>query len=307
MAQEPAAWGEADGELYIKQWHDPSTSTAQKMKPKRLAKNTYPPRYYYWNYPGSSQSVKKVKLDAEQLTCLLDTPRVSVNELRISSPGNSDDESNFVEFFADPGFRFRDLALVVLSGEFEPGKVDFAFDLKDLQANEAGFGLLANPGLRTVIDQAKLGPKDLRRNFDFFGSPTTFLLVEGFTGAAEQDLDIDNDGNLDALPWTRVVDGVSLIDGDDKTDYSYSPLIIGPIGNFAPAGIARIPDGQGNFKILDFNDLDADSPGSPNDDTPSEVSVLINEIRISSPGSSDNASNYVELVASPGTSLANVS
>ncbi len=184
---------------------------------------------------------------------------MQINELRISSPGGRDDVSNFVELFAAPGTRTDGLALLVLSGEFAPGQVDFAFDLSGGAADGEGVFLLAAEGTDTPLD-----PGDLTAAFDFFGSPSSFLLVEGFTGAAGEDLDADDDGTLDATPWTALLDGVSLIDGDGTPDLSYAEAVVGPDGAFAPAGLAARPDGSGAFELLAFADESEDSPGRSN-------------------------------------------
>jgi hypothetical protein len=39
----------------------------------------------------------------------------------------------------------------------------------------------------------------------------TVLLVEGFTGVNQLDIDTDDDGVFDARPWERVIDGATLI------------------------------------------------------------------------------------------------
>ena len=187
------------------------------------------------------------------------TPNVVINELRISAPGDEIGE-NFFELFGDAGASLDGLTLLVLSGEFEPGQVDFAFDLTGQSLDADGFFLEINDD----------------DGFDFFGSPTSFLLVDGFTGAAGDDLDSENDGVLDVDIGT-VIDGVSLVDGDDTPDVSYAEVIVGPDGNFAPAGIARNPNGTGDFVGLDFGDNSADTPGTenfPEIDPPAEITRI---------------------------------
>ncbi len=184
---------------------------------------------------------------------------MQINELRISSPGDSDDTSNFVEIVATPDTGLTGLTLVVLSGEFAPGQVDFAVDLGAGITDGDGIFLLANPNGGAALD-----PGDLAAELDFFGSPSTFLLVEGFTGAADDDLDTDDDGVLDITPWTTVLDGVSLIDGDGTPDRSYAATLVGPDGDFAPAGLAARPDGSGAFVPLEFGSFSDDTPGAPN-------------------------------------------
>lgn len=194
-------------------------------------------------------------------------PNIAINELRISSSGSSDDDSNFVEIFGAAGTSLDNVSLVVLSGEFNPGQVDFAFDLTGLTIDEDGLLLVANPGITNEIPQAVTEANDLFTEFDFFGSPSTFLLVSDFTGTQGADLDLDNDGTLDAAIGT-VIDSVSLVDGDGTADISYSTTVIGPSGSFSPAGVARAVDGTGTFQKLDFGSFAADTPGTSNEAPP---------------------------------------
>ena len=73
----------------------------------------------------------------------------------------------------------------------------------------------------------------------------THLLVEGFTGASGDDLDTDDDGVLDVLPWTQVIDAVSLVETTDFTasERFYAGSLgftdVGPDGTFVPAHAFR--------------------------------------------------------------------
>lgn len=186
-------------------------------------------------------------------------PTIAINEFRISSAGDSDDISNFVELFTDPGASLEGKTLLVISGEFAPGQIDFAIDLSDAVADENGFVLIGNdqnPNL-SAGDVAVAG-------LDFFGSPQSFLIVDGFTGAAGDDLDVDDDGTFDAPPWDAILDGVSAVDGDANVDVNYADAVIPADGNFTAAGAARDVDGTGDFVALPFGDQAGDTPGSTN-------------------------------------------
>lgn len=183
---------------------------------------------------------------------------LKINELRISTSGASDNTSNFIELIGPPNQSLDGRTLVVISGEFAPGNIDFAFDLTGGTTDADGVFLLSNPG------EYANDAGDLTASFDLFGSPTTILLVEGFTGAVGDDLDTNDDGAFDTMPWTSVVDSVSLIDGDGTADINFSTTVVGPDGNFTPAGAARVPDETGAFAELAFSDLSADTPGTLN-------------------------------------------
>ena len=192
-----------------------------------------------------------------------DTVEVGINELRISSSGSGDDSSNYVELVAEPGTSLDGLSLLVVSSEFEPGRVDFAFDLAGTTVDDDGRILVRNADLTTVIPQAEPEANDVVASFDFFGSPSTFLVVDGFEGAQGDDLDTDNDGTPEGLTGA-VIDGVSLVDGDSTADVNYADTVVGPSGNFPPAGVARDPDSTGGFVQLEFGDVSQDTPGTEN-------------------------------------------
>ena len=194
-------------------------------------------------------------------------PDLTINELRISSSGDSDDDSNFVEVFGAEGTSLDGISLVVLSGEFAPGNVDFAFDLSGSTLDEDGFVLVANPGIASEIPQVITEANDVLSEFDFFGSPATFLLVSDFMGTVGDDLDAEDDGTLD-VPIGTILDSVSLIDDDATPDLSFSETIVGPDGAFPPAGIARDVDGSGDFQLLAFGSFAADTPGFSNEVAP---------------------------------------
>ncbi len=195
----------------------------------------------------------------------------TLNEIRI---GQSGTDADFVEIHAEAGASLDGLTLVVLSGEFAPGQIDFAIDLTGVTADADGFALIAD-ALNPALEAGDLGVSGL----DFFGSPSTFLLVDGFTGTAGDDLDTDNDGVLDTVAWADVLDSVAFVDGDGTPDQSYSTTVIGPDGSFTPGGTARETDGDGAFVELPFADTSGDTPGSTNEVDPPLPEYTIMEIQ----------------------------
>ncbi|NJL74446.1 MAG: hypothetical protein HC892_04780 [Saprospiraceae bacterium] len=199
-----------------------------------------------------------------------DTPVASVciNELRISSDVDDDLSNNFVELRGSNNTSLNGLYLVVLSGEFNPGLVDFAFNLNGGTTDANGFFLLGEPTSGYTFDTG-----DLQfANTDFFGSPSTFLVVTNFTGTAGTDYDANNDGILETTPWGTVIDGVSLIDSDATPDVNYSATTVGPqTGDtaFPPAGVARVGDNCANdtYNQLSFTSRLLDTPGQSNANT----------------------------------------
>ena len=93
----------------------------------------------------------------------------------------------------------------------------------------------------------------------------SLLLVDGFSGAALDDLDSNDDGTFDMTPWTSIVDGVAVNDGGTG-DVTYA-VALGPnydgVSSFAPGGASRIPDGTDTNTSADWVRNDFDLAGIP--------------------------------------------
>ncbi|MEM8588344.1 MAG: endonuclease/exonuclease/phosphatase family protein [Pseudomonadota bacterium] len=175
---------------------------------------------------------------------------VLINEFR--NGGGSNDE--FFELSGTPGTSLDGLTLIILSGESDPGRVDRAISLDGYAIQADGlfaFGDVGVPGL------------DATGTFNPSGAPSTYLLVEGFTGSTGDDLDADDDGMLDQPPWLAALDAVSIVDGDDTVDTNYAGTVIGPDGRFVPSHVFRRPD-DGAFVAGVFGDQGNDTPGAAN-------------------------------------------
>ncbi|MCL3882974.1 endonuclease/exonuclease/phosphatase family protein [Marivita sp. GX14005] len=197
---------------------------------------------------------------------------IAINEFRVAQSGPDTDD--FVELLAAPGQSFDGKTLLAISGEFAPGNIDAAISLDGAVADENGFLLIANSE-NPALEPGDVGVPAL----DFFGSPQTFLLVDGFTALTGEDLDTDDDGSFDSTPWDSILASLSIEDADATPDLSYSDLVVASSGGFAPAGAARLPDGTGAFTLLDFSDLSADTPGQTNAQTTGPERVTIMEIQ----------------------------
>ena len=92
----------------------------------------------------------------------------------------------------------------------------------------------------------------------------SLLLVQGFTGALNADLDTNNDGTFDVTPWTSLVDGVAVNDGTvgDRT-YATTLGVAYDGQTFAPGGASRIPDGTDTDTTADWIRNDFDLAGIP--------------------------------------------
>lgn len=202
---------------------------------------------------------------------------IVINELRLNQPGADDDE--FFELAGPPGTSLDGHSFLIVSGEFAPGVVERAVSLDGFVVQADGVFAFGDVGLVGV---------DATGAFDPFGSPATYMLVERFTGAEGDDLDLNDDGVIDVLPFDAVLDAVSFLDGDMAPDRSYgSSAIIAPDGSFGAAHAFR--DVRGAFQPGGFANLGADTPGAPNTAV-GPILTLASAIQGSTPADGD-ASN----------------
>ncbi|WP_367870216.1 hypothetical protein [Luteolibacter sp. Populi] len=89
---------------------------------------------------------------------------------------------------------------------------------------------LGNDDIGNEIHTRVAGVCELDRTNNGF----TLLLVKGFSGAALQDLDLNDDGILDATPWTEITDSV----GYDGSGGTYAPADLTQAG-YLPDNISR--------------------------------------------------------------------
>ena len=93
----------------------------------------------------------------------------------------------------------------------------------------------------------------------------TLLLVEGFSGSVDDDLDTNDDGVFDVTPWTSIVDGVAVDDGGGS-DLTYAtPALAANFdgGIFSVGGASRVPDGTDTDGTGDWVRNDFDGDGLP--------------------------------------------
>ena len=211
-------------------------------------------------------------------------PPVRINEVRIDSDNTVNagtDDFEYLELYsAQAGASLEGVSLVILGDSAaDGGRIDSVRDLSgnSLAGNFFVIGRVPGGGMANL----PIETGTIFENSDNI----SILLVTGFTGAAGQDLDTDDDGELDVFPWARIVDGVSLVEmpnppfgeqrfSPDEFDYSAAlgvPAVgpnVTPMGDRVPAHVFRLPDGTGDFRIgaaFDPNAADADdSPGVAN-------------------------------------------
>lgn len=194
-------------------------------------------------------------------TCEAICTPAAINEVRVDQAGG--DFQEFVELLGTPGTELHALSYVVLGdGVAGTGTVEAAIDLDGQIVPDSGLFVAAE-------DTFTLGVANLTTDLVFENHDTvTHLLVRSFSGQIGDDLDTDDDGVLDATPWTQLLDVVALTD-PGSTELPYGPPqscvasptcaeVAGPVSQ-----AFRCADGAGPWHIgnIDVN-------ASPTTDTP---------------------------------------
>jgi hypothetical protein len=195
-------------------------------------------------------------------------PTVVINEARIDQSGTDNDE--YFELAGAPGTSLNDLTYLVIGDDANgAGAIEEVTSLAGQTIPGDGFFLAAEATLT-------LGGAvpDLVTSLNFENSAAapsadnvTHLLVTGFSGTDGQDLDTNDDGVLDATPWTGVLDAFSLID-PVSTEPLYARavggLVVGPDGTFRAGHIFR--DGAtAEWRVGAFDPASgSDTPGIAN-------------------------------------------
>jgi hypothetical protein len=231
---------------------------------------------------------------------------VMISEVRIDqdqnsfNPSTSDDLDEYVELRGTPGDPLDAYTLVVIgdgSATTKSGVIECVIPLTGGIVPESGFFTITatnqltgnNARDGTIFDgyavETGLVPVagDLQTsalNLENFGSgsltqSSTFLLVSGFTGSLNADLDTDDNGTLDSTPWASVLDQVSLVQNIRSAPSAsqvwwYAPRI-GPNSSGAPYQVYRC-SGVGYWIAGNRYFLDpatrTDTPGADNNACP---------------------------------------
>ena len=223
-----------------------------------------------------------------------------INELGVSDAGA---DNEFVEIFGDADTDYSTYTVIEIEGDTATGVINSTVPVG-------------------VTDASGLWAGDPAPAFQ--NGSTTFLLLEGFTGVAGDDLDTDDDGAFDVTPWTAIIDGVAISDGG-PTDRTYAMPVLDEsfddarlANDFAPGGLSRIPDGADTDTPADWyrNDFDWDgavngtpepgealnTPGAPNEIVPLPApTVFISEIHYDNEGA--DVGEFVEVEGDAGADL----
>lgn len=225
-----------------------------------------------------------------------------INEVRVDQPGI--DLSEYVEFKGTPGSSLEGLTLVVIGDDDAASPPNQNGTIESVVALSGNF---SSTGFFVLAESTyQFGTPDQVAILNFENPDNvTFVLVSGFTGSNGQDLDTNNDGILDVLPWTAIISSVALIqtvnpDGTNA-DFVYSTNRVGPDGTSSPAQVWLCADS--NTWRIGSADTTAgtDSPGVANPTCGSGVAIRLSEIRIDQPGTDND--EYVEIEGPAGFNM----
>ncbi len=206
------------------------------------------------------------------------------------------DTNEYVEVYGDPATDYSAFTVLQIEGD---GASQGVIDSVHPVGTTDGAGFWVTAFLGNVFENGSV----------------TLLLVEGFTGSVGNDVDTDNDGLLDTIFWTRIVDSVAVDDGGGAGDGHYSPAVLAPgyDGNAqVPDGASRIPDGADTDTAADWlrNDFDGaglpgfpgtpafgeafNTPGATNEAVPAPLpDLVINEIDYDQSGT--DTAEFIEI------------
>jgi uncharacterized protein len=154
-----------------------------------------------------------------------------INEFVIDTNGTGgSDTDEYIEVFGDPSTDYSALTIVMLDGDVGPdgpGKIMRVYPVGT--TNAGGFWVTA-----MLANQLQNGS-------------STLLLVDGFSGNVDDDVDTNDDGAFETTPWTSILDAVAKNDGAG-TNVTYAGNA--ELGNVP--GASRIPDGADTDTAADW-------------------------------------------------------
>ncbi len=215
--------------------------------------------------PGSCSETSEFFCDAvggiyqgDATVCNGTCPDTTINEIRITQPGAENDE--YFELSGPPGSSLFGLTYLVIGDAFDGGRIEAIIDLSDAVIPADGYLLAAEDGdtFGAVADAL------VALNFED-GDNVTHLLVTGFSGVNNQDLDTNDDGVLDVTPWLVMLDCLAVLDEIGGGDPTYCADTVGPNGGIGPQHVFRCQNDNGAWLIgADDPVGGADTPGNAN-------------------------------------------
>lgn len=166
-----------------------------------------------------------------------------INEILADPPG-TDGNNEFVELKCQPGLALDPYWFVVADGDQAsndaslPGKVTLKKKLTGVVCGASGFVILQRGGVYDGVAGTTYADAFFPNSTNLENGSQTYLLIQADTFDAT-DVDVDDDGILDAAVAAGVVDSVAMLDGT-AGDEAYSPAVLA--GNDDTAALSRFAD-----------------------------------------------------------------
>ena len=232
---------------------------------------------------------------------------LQLNEIFLNPP-STDNTQEFIEFRSTTGGveSFAGLTLLNIEGDgTAAGNIDFALNLGAFSTGANGLflwrdsALIVNPAPdpATVVNVADWPANGGAFSGDLENGSHTFLIVSGYTGALNQDLDTDNNGTLDVFPWASVIDALGFLENDGAANQAYGDdagfLNFGPDPGYNADVLFR----DGTTGVWQGTDVLGTNPGGPYtaDPTPLRSGFGATGTETISPGNAN-----VSIVPEPG-------
>ena len=182
--------------------------------------------------------------------------------MKSESINHGTDDNEYIELIGEPGTDLTGYSYIVIGdGAGGSGVLETLIDLTGLVIAEDGLLSIGKAEMTIATPDVIIDGFSLENTDN-----VTHLLVVGLTAELNQDLDVDDDGVLDDMYWTELVDSVGLQEEGyegEVVELLYADVILGPVGIYPPAHVFRCPDG-GEWAIGVFANLAMDTPGEPN-------------------------------------------
>ena len=162
-----------------------------------------------------------------------------INEIRIDQAGADTDE--FFELYGSIGESLDNLSYLVIGDQSRnQGYIESVIDLSGYQIGVDGFFLVAESSFSLHPDVDLFTALNFENNDN-----VTHMLVRDFTGNLRDDIDVNDDGLIDNILWSSVVDSLSLLATTGGGDLTYAATNIGPQNNSTPNHVYRRIDQTG--------------------------------------------------------------
>ena len=217
------------------------------------------------------------------------TTPVFLSEIRADQPSGATEE--YLEIGGAPGASLAGVTLIVIGDNSSGGGV-----IEEVTPL-SGHSLTAAGAFVVAEGTFTLGTANLTTSLNFEDDDNpTYMLVRNFTGSDGQDLDTNNDGVLDATPWSAVVDCVSLVEYLGLMPI-YCSARIGMDVSFTPGHVTRT--GTGWFSDTFTPSPTSDTPGTLEFIPATAVAGVIAPWGVGAPGVPSAVSVSVSFVRIP--------